>query len=301
MPGKAPMFWKVLRSALLPPVIVLCGLAALAQSPSAQSQGEGASLPADPNQFIREAIQHELQSEIQDRTHWMYRLHREDEKGAQDREVIETKEGSLARTLLVNGHPLTPDERDKDEERMRQLVDNPAERAKKMRHSRQDEEKARQLLQAIPDAFIFHYEGTGDGLVQLSFIPNPHYNPPTRELQVYHGMIGKMWIDHSAMRLARIQGVLAEDVNFGFGLLGHLSKGGSFEVVQKNVGEGHWEAVMLDINMQGRAVVFKTLTVTQHDRLTDFHRVPDDLTIAQAFDLLQKAAGTVAESKLSGH
>lgn len=268
-------------------------------SPLAASQG--ASLPADANQLVREAVQNELDGEGKDHTHWRYHLHREDDRGSQDRDVIETKEGSLAKTLLINGRPLTAEQRNMDEERMKKLVNDPDERARRDHRLKQDEEKARQLLKAIPDAFIFKYDGVDGTQVRLNFRPNTNFSPPTRELAVYHAMTGKMWIDQSAKRLARIEGQLFEKVNFGWGLLGHLEKGGTFKVLQQDVGNGHWITAQLEVNMQGRAVIFKSLNVKQKETLTDFHRVPDDLSMAQALGILEKAANIQASTQAAAN
>ena len=161
----------------------------------------------------------------------------------------------------------------------------------------------------VESAIRFHVETFGPEvfdedlaleLTRLAFLPNPRYSPPTRELTVYHAMKGKIWVDGNARRLAMIEGQLMEDVNFGWGLLGHLDKGGTFKVVQKNVGENHWDTVLLDLNMQGRAVIFKTLTVKQKQILSDFKRVRDDLSISQAYDLLQQKDRAVAAANPSG-
>jgi len=244
--------------------------------------------------FVRDAITNEIKQADADQTHWRYRFHREDEKGSYDREVVETKDGQLARTLLLNGQPLTPEQRAKDDERMKKLVDDPEDRAKRDKRAHDDGDKAKQMLKASPDAFIFKYDGVEDGLVRLTFFPNPHYNAPNRELQVFRSLSGKMWIDRSAMRLARIDGTLFEDVTFGWGLLGRLNKGGTFQVVQKKVGDDHWDIVSLDVNMQGHAIIFKSINVKQHQHLSDYHRVPDNLTMAQAYDLLEHGGSAVA-------
>lgn len=253
-------------------------------------------LPNDPNQFVREMIRHELEAESNDHTLWRYHIHKEADGYAQDRDVIQTKEGSLARTMLINGQPLTPDQRSKDEERMKKLVEDAGERAKREHRESQDEEKAKELLKAIPDAFIFRYDGTEGYLIRLTFTPNPHYSPPTRELMVYHAMVGKLWADRSALRLAMIEGRLIEEVKFGWGLLGHLDKGGTFKVAQKNVGDNHWDTVFLDVNMQGRIVIFKSLSVRQKEELTDFRRMPDDLTISRAYEIFQGSKSSLSAS-----
>ena len=274
---------------------------ALQQGRAPTSEAPPPPLPQDANRYLREVVKHELAAQTNDHTHWRYHIHREDEKGSQDRDVIDTKDGQLARTVLINGKPLTPDQRASDEARMKKLVEDPAERAKREKRAKDDDDKLTQMFKAIPDAFIFKYDGEENGQVRLTFFPNPHYEPPNRELQVFRALSGKMWVDRSASRLTRMDGTLFEDVTFGWGLLGRLNKGGTFSVQQRNVGDDHWEVVSLDVKMSGHAIIFKTINVKQYQRLTDFHRVRDDLTMAQAYQLLQQKDDTAvsAESQAS--
>jgi hypothetical protein len=264
------------------------------------SHAELSPLPQDATQYVREVVRHQIAANDDDHSHWRYRIHREDEKGSQDRDVIDTKEGQLARTLAVNGQPLTPEQRASDDARMKKLVQDPAERAKREKRAKDDNDKATQMFKAIPDAFIFKYDGEEGGQIRLTFLPNPHYDAPNRELQVFRAMGGQMWIDRSAERLTRMEGTLFEDVTFGWGLLGRLNKGGTFSVAQSNVGDNHWEIVALDVKMSGHAVIFKTINVKQMQRLTEFRRVSDNLTIAEAYQLLTKPEAVSAESRPRG-
>src|SRR5437899_3618608 len=172
-------------------------------------------LPQNANEYMRQVIQNELAQQEIDHSHWRYFLHREDDKGSQDRDVIETGEGSLSRTLLKFGRPLTTEERAQDDERMKRQLSDPSERAKHLKREHEDGEKAKQMLKAISDAFIFKYGGEQDGLVALPFTPNPHYNAPNRELQVFRSLGGTIWVDRASSRLARVEGSLFEDVSFG--------------------------------------------------------------------------------------
>ena len=265
----------------------------LAQAPAKPSP-ELPPLPQDATQYAREAFHRQMEANNTDHTHWRYHIHREDEKGTQDRDVIETKDGEIARTLLINGQPLTPEQRADDEARMKKLIEDAGDRAKREKRGKEDRDKGDQMLKAIPDAFIFKYEGMENGQVLLSFSPNPHYDAPTRETQVFRSMSGKLWIDRAGGRLSRMDGALFEDVTFGWGLLGRLNKGGTFSVTQKRVGDDHWEIIGLDVKMTGHAVIFKSINVRQIQRLTDFHRVSDDLTISEAYQLLEKGEHSVS-------
>ena len=235
--------------------------------------------------------------EAQDHSHWRYHAHREDEKSNIDKDVIETRDGEPTRTLLVWGRPLTADERQKDEERMQKLVSDPSERAKRAKREKEDSDKGHEMFKAIPDAFIFKYDGIENGIVRLAFFPNPNYDPPTRELRVFRALSGKMWIDPVQKHVVRIDGQLFQDVTFGWGILARLYKGGTFEVNMHEVGPGHWDMTSLDVNMSGHAILFKNIAVKQHQTQTEFRRVPDNLTMAQAYNMLQKDGAVTANNQ----
>jgi hypothetical protein len=99
-------------------------------------------------------------------------------------------------------------------------------------------------------------------------------------------MEGEMTVDVKQERLAAISGHLVEDVKFGGGLLGHLDKGGHFEVRQAEVAPGHWEMTAMAVDMKGKALLFKTINVQATENHGDFRRVPDDLNLAEAAGIL---------------
>jgi hypothetical protein len=276
--------------------VVSLGLLA-AQLPIYGQNAPVPALPADAGSFVRDAINNELKAIDSDHTRWMYRLHREDDKGSIDRQVVETTEGNLSKTLLFNGQPLNAEQREKDEQRMHELVSDPEARSRREKREKADADKARQLMKGIPDAFLFTYDGMEDGMVRVAYRPNPHYNPPSREMTVYHSMSGTLLIHPSVKRLVRLEGTLFEDVSFGWGLLGHLDKGGTFKVVQKEVGQGHWESVLVDLNIRGRAVIFKTIAVHQKQVFSGFRRVPDDITLGKALEILERPESSIVSEE----
>jgi hypothetical protein len=147
-------------------------------------------------------------------------------------------------------------------------------------------EPGARLFKILPDAFVFNYTGREGDLIKLRFRPNPTFQPPSLESRVFHDMEGEMTIDTKQERLAAINGHLMEDMKFGGGLLGHLDKGGKFEVMQDEVAPGQWEMTVLTVDMKGKALLFKTVGVHESEKHSDFHRVPDDLTLAEAADTL---------------
>jgi hypothetical protein len=170
----------------------------------------------------------------------------------------------------------------------------------KRKQQNEDESRTKRMVAALPDAFIYQYTGTeeknGHTLVNMKFSPNPKFSPPSREALVYQGMEGTMIIDATAMRMAKIDGTMVKDVSIGWGIIGHLDKGGQFIVEQADVDKGDWEITKMRLNFTGKALIFKSIRIDETDTSTDFHRVPK-MTVAQALDFLKKAdsqSGAVA-------
>ncbi|MFZ0862887.1 MAG: hypothetical protein WCA27_09985 [Candidatus Sulfotelmatobacter sp.] len=261
--------------------IILLGSTAFPQSDSER-------LGMSANELARKVVTNELKVQNEDLGHWMYRLEKKDAEKKQVQEIVETKDGSLSRLLSTDGRPLDAKQQQKESRRIQRLVSNPGEQRKLQQASNKKAEQGERLFKILPDVFVFGYAGCEGDLIKLSFRPNPNFQPPSIEARVFQNMEGEMTVDSKQERLAAINGHLMEDVKFGGGLLGHLDKGGKFEVSQTEVAPGHWEMTVLVVDMKGKVLLFKTINVQETENHSDFHRVPDDLTLAQAADILNK-------------
>ena len=253
---------------------------------NALPQTESEILGMSANELARKVVTNELKFQAEDHGHWMYRLEKEDSGKKQVEEILETNNGSLSRLLSLDGDPLNARQRQKENQRLQSLVSHPDEQRKLQRVSQKNAEQGTRLFNMLPDVFLFSYAGRQGDLVTLTFAPNPNFQPSSVEARVFHEMQGEMTVDTKQDRLAVLSGHLMEDVKFGGGFLGHLNKGGKFEVRQAEVAPGHWEMTALCLEMKGKALLFKTISVQQTENHSDFHPVPDDLTLAEAADLL---------------
>jgi hypothetical protein len=57
-------------------------------------------------------------------------------------------------------------------------------------------------------------------------------------------------------------------------------------VKRAEVAPAHWEVTEMAVNMRGKALLFKTISVQQKEVHQNFERVPDDLNISDAAALL---------------
>jgi hypothetical protein len=240
------------------------------------------------NELARKIVRNELKFQDEDHGHWMYRLEKEESGKKHVQEIVETKDGSLTRLLSIDSRPLDATQQQKEDQRIQRLVSNPDEQRKLQQARNKRAEQGERLFKLLPDAFVFNYAGGDGNLVKLSFRPNPKFHPPSLEARVFHDMEGEMWVDCKQERLAAFNGHLTQDVKFGLGLLGHLDKGGHFEVRQAEVFPGHWDMTTLSLEMTGKALLFKSIGVQKKENRRDFHQVSDDLTLTQAAGILNR-------------
>jgi hypothetical protein len=258
--------------------VILLGSNALPQSDSER-------LGMSANELARKVVANELKVQNENHDHWMYRLEKEEFGRKRVQEILETRDGSLSRLLSIDSRPLDAQQQQKENQRLQRLVSHPEQRKLQQASNKKAEQGAR-LFNILPDVFVFAYARHQGSLVTLSFRPDPNFQPPSIEARVLHSMQGEMTVETKQERLAEINGHLMEDVKFGGGLLGHLDKGGMFEVRQAEVAPGHWEVTVLGVDMKGKVLLFKTIGVQEAEKHSDFHLMLDDLTLAEAVDIL---------------
>lgn len=240
----------------------------------------------NPKALVSEMVHNELNTQ---RTphYWMY-LDKNTSKGKTDlKRVLQTKECWFDWPISTNGHPVSADERKKASDEIEQLVSNPEARNKERKQIDEDSSKADSLLKILPDAFLFTPAGESNGSIVLKFRPNPNYNPPSNEAKVFHAMAGTLVINAKEKRLAKLSGRLTQDVDFGFGILGKIRKGGTFLVVQSQVAPDDWELTLLDVHIDGRALFFHTIGEQQHEVMTQFQEVPQNVSLKQAAAMVE--------------
>jgi hypothetical protein len=251
--------------------------------------GSAQPSPSNANDLVRQVVNNELQAENQDHSHWLYRLEFERPNGSRETdEVVETDEGSLRRPMLIDGHEPSPQEQQQADQYIRKAAQDPTALRKSLKQGVEDEARTQKMLKLLPEAFVFTYVEQQGDLVKLNFAPNPQFHPPSREAEVFHALQGCLWVHRKQNRLAEISGRLVHKVKFGGGLLGHLDEGGSFDVKQAELTLGYWKLSQLNVHMTGRVLFFKTISQQHKEARSNFKRLPDNITVAQAADLLEK-------------
>jgi len=262
-------------------------------SAMATSQGSENS-DKNANELARSVLQNEVKAEANDHSHWTLRVETEKSGRKEVDEVVQTKDGDLTWPLSIDGRPLTAKQQHDVDQQIRKLTSDPKALQKSMKEENDDEAHSQRLLKMLPQALIFSFGERRGDVVQLHFTPNPKFRPATREAQVFQAMVGDLWVNSKQERLMEISGRLTREVKFGGGFLGHLNPGGTFQVKQTEVAPGKWELTLLDVEMKGKALFFKTISVHQKLRRSDFHQISNDLPVSEGAKLLREQAAAPA-------
>jgi hypothetical protein len=233
----------------------------------------------DAKQFVQQAVQTELNADRNDHSHWIYfETDRRPERTVKQW-VAETRNGDLDRVVELDGHAVSAsDQRAK----MDSFVQDASARSKQRKGEQHDDKQAEQMLQMLPQAFIWTNLGVKGSNMILHFRPDPNFSPPDLEARVFAAMEGDMAVETEQHRIVSLKGRMIHDVKFFGGLFGGLYAGGTFDVERRETGKSVWQITETHVHIQGRALIFKTISEQEDDEKTKFKFIPPDTSLQQA-------------------
>jgi hypothetical protein len=267
----------------------IIGLILLGLTPAFLSFGQATAV--DPTALVRRATQHRLDAS---RNHQplRYLLRKIDERHDTTKDIIETKDGDVARLVAIGGRPLTAEENQAELARLNTLSNHPEIQERRHQHEQKDADRVNRLMRLLPDAFLYRFEGmvscAQGQCYRLSFSPNPRFVPPDVEANIFRGLAGEVLIDQTQERLTRLEAHLISDVDFGWGILGRLDKGGTVLLQQEDIGGHDWEVTEMKLNMTGKALMLKSLNIKITQEANHFSTVVPAVDYREAIKLLEK-------------
>ena len=249
-----------------------------------------------PREWVVLASNNEVSALTHEASYLRYRTHVINQKGDRIRDVVESKDGTVARTLMEGGKPLTPEADQAERKRLEDLAASASDFAKHVKDDAAGKKLATDLIRLMPDAMLYtHAPGmvdahspTGARLIVLDFEPNPKWTPPTTTSEALTGLKGRVWIDASSGFVTRLDGQLFRSVNIGWGMLAHVYPGGKLSFEQVNVGNNRWIYSHFAEQAHVRALMLKTIDVSADVSASNFQHLPAPLTFQQAIALLLK-------------
>jgi hypothetical protein len=227
-----------------------------------------------------------------------YLLRRSTPRLTSTKDIIETRDGNVARLLSVNDKPLAPEDDQKELARLATLAGNPSLQKHRKNNEEEDAGIVLKLLRMLPNAFLYQYAGSFNGpsgtVHRFTFKPNPKFDPPDIETQALTAMSGELRVDAAQERVLRLEGHLQQDTTYGWGILGKLNKGGWVILEQADVGEKQWRIVNVQMEMVLR-ILFRTKYINTSEQLSRFTPVPAGMDYRQAIQMLRNGPAGVTQ------
>ncbi|ADV81652.1 hypothetical protein [Terriglobus saanensis] len=246
--------------------------------------------PAAQREFLQTLAAHE-KAAADHQTHFSYlSSERSERTGGHlwSERVIESKSGRVRMLLAEDGKPLDEMRAKAERDRLQYLALHPqvVERDDAAHHK--DELKAQSLLELLVRGYLYSNPRVEGKYLLLDFHPDPNYKPQSMEERVMAAMTGTVAVASGSVRVHRLTAHLDQEMSIGFGILATIHAGSSFTTERNEMPTTEWKTTDLDSKIDGRAIFFKTISShAKYDR-TDYHRLPDDLTVAQAVAMLTK-------------
>ena len=228
-----------------------------------------------------------------------YLLRKTDDHRDTTKDIIETDQGDVARLIAINNQPLTAEANQAELDRLHTLANHPEIQEHRHQREQKDADRVNRLMRLLPDAFLYRDQGTtpcpssGATCHHLTFSPNPSFEPPDVEANIFRGLAGEVWIDQAQERLTRLDAHVIANVDFGWGILGKLDKGGTIQLEQSDIGNHDWELTTLKLNLKGTALLVKSLNIQLTEQATHFSPVPPGVDYRKAIELLQNTERSI--------
>ena len=237
--------------------------------PSAVQAQETSATPA----LVSDAVKYQLEDFNHTRWGLRYRVRRQDGRTDIERELIESRDGNVARTLSRNGEPLSAAEESAERVRLEKLT--ASDMARRRRQAESTEKYGVELIGVLPQAMLYTM-AAGQPQIQAEhlqavydFEPNPQFHPATTSQSILPSLKGRVWIDTETHHLVRIELNVVKNVNLMMGILARVYSGGTLTYEQHPVGGGHYGYTRIDINVKLRELMVKT--VPYHSTFTATH------------------------------
>lgn len=232
-----------------------------------------------PRDLVRQAVQTELVASDNDHSHWLYFEIDQQPTKTVKQWVAQAISASLNRVIERNGQPLTESQQRQE---MSTFISDSRAQAKQRKSGQHDDEQAAELTRMLPDAFIWTNDGEQGRAIRLHFKPDPDFHPSDLEARVFAAMEGEMVIDRVQHRIVTLKGRLVHDVKIGFGLLGDLEAGGTFDVERRELCPQVWQITETHVHIQGHALIFKTISEQEDDVKSHFAQIAASTSLQEA-------------------
>lgn len=250
-------------------------------------------LAADPREIVRRAV--ESNARDTQLTNDYYYLQREETREL-DRfgkarvrkdetwDVIPLEGSPYKRLVSRDGRPLSPAEQEFEDQKARAAAmerhnETPEQRTHRMEEWRHRQDRQRQPLRELPDAFNFTLlpEESLDGrpVYVIQAIPKPGYKPKSTYTAFFPKVKVHAWIDKADLEAKRIEIEATDTISFG-GFLLRLEKGSRIVIEQTRMDDQVWLPRHVSVLAEARLMLLKNINREMEYDFSDYKKFQVD-------------------------
>ena len=263
-------------------IALCCGTSLLHAQKSAIPQS---AVPA----LVEDVVKHQLDDFHHTSWGLRYKVHRITDRDDTVRDLVESADGNVARTLERSGKRLTPEEAGAEEQRLRSLT--VADMTRRRRSGESTDKFAVELIGVMPKAMTYTLTPGQPQLPQfsgpqvvLNYAPSPEFHPAGTAQSLLVGLAGRLWIDAETHHLLRLEVNITRNLNLVLGILAHIYQGGTMVYEQRPVSGGHYAYSHISIDVRLRELMVKTVPYRSTIDTTDVVVLPSQPPLKQAVD-----------------
>lgn len=192
----------------------------------------------------------------------------------------------IHRLIAKNGKPLSADEQAKvDKSIEKQLIELENKAAKKeariaksaSTEQSAEEEKRLSLSELLRASILTNprrEQFKGRDVIVFDFEPNPDFDFKNMKsmLKFFGKTAGVIWIDPQDRQVARLEGVLADNLKLGGLLMANMKKGAAFTIENSRINNEIWLPSQIDINLSVKVLLVKGMNIKQTARYSDYRK-----------------------------
>ena len=195
-------------------------------------------------------------------------------------EVLEIYGDQVERLIEKDDKPLSRKDADKEEEKIRKVIEkrkheSATDRKKRAEREQKDREQGRKFVTEVADAYDFKLVGTepvgGREAWVIDAEPRPGFVPHMKESKFLSKFHGRVWIDKADLQLSRMNVECLDTISFGL-FLARFHKGSRLMLEQTRVNDEVWLPAHVTARIDVRLALVKGFNLGLEQTFRDYKK-----------------------------
>jgi hypothetical protein len=250
-------------------------------------------LAADPREIVRRAVEsHARDTQLTNDYNYVQREEtRELDRSGKVRvrkdetwDVIPLEGSPYKRLVSHDGRTLSTAEQELEDQKERAAAEErhnetPEQRAHRLEEWRHRQDRQRQPLRELPDAFNFtllpEEDLDGRPVYVIEALPKPGYKPKSTYTAFFPRVKVHAWIDKTDLQAKRIEIEATDTISFG-GFLLRLEKGSRIVIEQTRMNDQVWLPRHVSVLAEARLMLLKNINREMEYNFSDYKKFQVD-------------------------